>query len=80
MNIMQKAQLFVTLLLLGQQASFTFNAGKHKYSVALAYTSEHQYLSMSAIISALESFAMGAGVLPYSATVGNVSITISLVS
>jgi hypothetical protein len=79
MNLIQKAQLFITLLFLGQQASFTFYAGKSKYLVMISYTSQHQYLSISAILSALEGFSMNAQSLPYSVTVGNTAVTVTQV-
>jgi hypothetical protein len=78
MTLVQKAQLFLTLLFLGQQASFTFYAGKHKYQVMISYTAQHQFLSISQLLSAIASFAVSPA-LPFSETVGNTAITISLV-
>jgi len=77
MNIFQKAQLFVTLLFLGQQASFSFYAGKSKYLVTISYTADHQFLSVSQLLKAIASFAVSPA-LPFSETVGNTAVTISL--
>jgi hypothetical protein len=78
MNIFQKAQLFVTLLFLGQKASFSVYSGKSKYLVTISYTADHQFLNTSQLLSAIEAWAISPA-LPFSSTVGNTAVTISLV-
>jgi len=77
MNFIQKAQLFVVLMFLGQKTSFSFYAGKSKYLVTISYTAEHQFLSMSQLLNAIAAFAISPA-LPFSTTIGNTAITISL--
>jgi hypothetical protein len=79
MNLIQKILLRVTLMFLGQKASFSFYAGKHKYQVMISYTADHQFLSFSQIEEAVASFAISPA-LPFSETVGNTAVTISLVA
>lgn len=80
MSLLQKIELYLTALFLGNKATFEFHAGSHVYSVAIMYTADHNKLTMAQIISAIESFVLGGLQLPASFTVGNAALTISLVS
>ncbi len=80
MSFLQKIQLYITALLLGNKATFEFHAGSHVYSVAITYTAEHNQLTLAQIVASVESFILGGLQLPASITIGNAALVISLVS